>query len=38
MKNLVLFLISKPQPGKTVDEVIRMIGSRMLNEFDAMQK
>lgn len=38
VKNLVLFLINKPQPGKTVDEVIRMIGSRMLNEFDAMQK
>jgi len=38
VKNLVLFLISKPGPAKSVDEVIRMIGPRILNELDAMQK
>lgn len=38
LKNVILFLISKPQPNKTVDDVIRMLGSRMLNELDAMQK
>lgn len=38
VKNLVLFLISKPQPLKSVDEVIRMIGPRILNELDAVQK
>ncbi len=38
LKNVILFLISKPQPTKTVDDVIRMLGPRMLNELDAMQK
>jgi PAB-dependent poly(A)-specific ribonuclease subunit 3 len=37
VKNLVLYLISRPGPSKSIDEVIRMIGTRMLNEFDAMQ-
>lgn len=38
IKNVILFLISKPVPTKTIDDVIRMLGSRMLNELDAMQK
>jgi PAB-dependent poly(A)-specific ribonuclease subunit 3 len=38
VKNLVLFCLSKPNPGKNVDEVIKMIGPRILNELDAMQK
>lgn len=38
VKNLVLFLISKPQPIKSIDDVIRMLGPRILNELDAMQK
>lgn len=38
VKNLILFLISKPQPGKVIDEVVRMLGCRVLNEFDAIQK
>ncbi|GFZ47901.1 PAB1P-dependent poly(A)-nuclease [Saitozyma sp. JCM 24511] len=37
VKNLVLFLISKPQPIKSIDDVIRMLGPRILNELDAMQ-
>ncbi|KAK1921730.1 poly(A)-specific ribonuclease [Papiliotrema laurentii] len=37
VKNLVLFCLSKPNPGKNVDEVIKMIGPRILNELDAMQ-
>lgn len=38
VKNLVLFCLSKPSPGKSIDEVVRMIGPRILNELDAMQK
>ncbi|KAK4688843.1 PAB-dependent poly(A)-specific ribonuclease subunit 3, partial [Tremellales sp. Uapishka_1] len=37
VQNLVLFLISKPSPMKTVDDVISMLGARILNDFDAMQ-
>ena len=38
LKNVVLFLLSKPQLAKSIDDVIRMQGLRMLNELDAMQK
>ncbi|ORY21333.1 kinase-like domain-containing protein [Naematelia encephala] len=37
VKNIVLFLISKPQPSKSIDDAIRLSGMRMLNELDAMQ-
>jgi len=38
LKNVILFLISKPGPTKTIDDVVRILGPRMLNELDAMQK
>ena len=38
LKDVIMFLISKPQPNKTVDDVIRMLGPRLLNELDGMQK
>lgn len=39
VKNLVMFLLSKPGPmGKTIDEVLSMLGPRLLNELDASQK
>lgn len=38
VKNLVMFLISKPQALKSVDDVIRMLGARILNELDASQR
>jgi hypothetical protein len=34
----VLFLINKPSPQKDIDAVIRLIGPRILNELDAIQK
>ncbi|KAL7419181.1 PAB-dependent poly(A)-specific ribonuclease subunit 3 [Cryptotrichosporon argae] len=37
LQALVLFLISKPSAMKTVDEVVRLAGMRVLNELDAMQ-
>ncbi|WRT64611.1 uncharacterized protein IL334_001544 [Kwoniella shivajii] len=37
MKNLVMFLISKPSPLKSIDEAIKIMGPRILNELDAMQ-
>lgn len=37
LKDVIMFLISKPQPNKTVDDVIRMLGPRLLNELDGMQ-
>ncbi|WWC86744.1 uncharacterized protein L201_001622 [Kwoniella dendrophila CBS 6074] len=37
VKNLVMFLISKPSPLKSVDEAIKIMGPRILNELDAMQ-
>ncbi|TYJ55485.1 hypothetical protein B9479_003875 [Cryptococcus floricola] len=41
MRDLVLWLITKPpgsgSSGKTIDEVIKMMGPRILNELDAMQ-
>ncbi|CAD6591551.1 MAG: PAB-dependent poly(A)-specific ribonuclease subunit 3, partial [Tremellales sp. Tagirdzhanova-0007] len=36
LHNVVLFLISKPQPNKSIDELYRLMGPRMLNELDAM--
>lgn len=39
IKNVVIFLLSKPGPmGKTVDELLAMLGARLLNELDAAQK
>ncbi|WWC68117.1 uncharacterized protein I206_102038 [Kwoniella pini CBS 10737] len=37
VKSLVMFLISKPSPMKSVDEAIKIMGPRILNELDAMQ-
>ncbi|EJD41089.1 hypothetical protein AURDEDRAFT_115616 [Auricularia subglabra TFB-10046 SS5] len=37
LKNVALFLISKPSPLKTVGQLFDMIGSRLLTEMDAMQ-
>ncbi|WWD07489.1 hypothetical protein V865_005590 [Kwoniella europaea PYCC6329] len=37
VKTLVMFLISKPSPMKSVDEAIKIMGPRILNELDAMQ-
>ena len=37
VKNLVVFLLGKPGPYKTFDEVLQMIGPRILNELDALQ-
>ena len=37
IKNLVLFLLSKPGP-KGIDEVLSMLGARVLNELDASMK
>lgn len=38
LKNVILYLLSKPSAHKTIDEVVRMLGQRLLNEFDAIQK
>jgi PAB-dependent poly(A)-specific ribonuclease subunit 3 len=38
VKNLVMYLCGKPPSGKNIDEVISILGLRILNEFDAMQK
>jgi len=40
VKNLVMYLCGKPPgpQGKSIDEVISILGLRILNEFDAMQK
>ncbi|WVQ79899.1 hypothetical protein IAT38_001999 [Cryptococcus sp. DSM 104549] len=37
VKNLVMFLIGKPSIMKTIDEALKMMGPRILNELDAMQ-
>jgi PAB-dependent poly(A)-specific ribonuclease subunit 3 len=37
VKNLVMLLISPPSPLKSVDDVIRIVGARILNELDASQ-
>jgi PAB-dependent poly(A)-specific ribonuclease subunit 3 len=36
-KNVVVYLLSKPSPMKTLDAVLAMCGSRILSEFDTMQ-
>jgi PAB-dependent poly(A)-specific ribonuclease subunit 3 len=40
VKNLVMYLCGKPPgpQGKNIDEVVSILGLRILNEFDAMQK
>lgn len=38
VKNLVMYLCGKPPSGKSIDEVVSILGLRILNEFDAMQK
>ncbi|AFR97394.1 PAB-dependent poly(A)-specific ribonuclease subunit PAN3 [Cryptococcus neoformans C23] len=39
LSNLILYLISKPAQGqvKSIDEVVKMMGPRILNELDAVQ-
>ncbi|WVR04775.1 hypothetical protein IAU60_001787 [Kwoniella sp. DSM 27419] len=37
VRNLVIFLISKPSPVKNIDEALKLMGPRILNELDAMQ-
>lgn len=37
LKNLVLYLLSKPLPTKTIDEVISLIGPRILHEVNCSQ-
>lgn len=37
LKNLVAYLIGKPSSLKSIDEVLRLAGPRILNELDAMQ-
>lgn len=34
LKNVALFLLSKPTPLKTIDEVIKMLGTRIIDEVD----
>lgn len=33
-----MYLIGKPSPTKSIDDILVMMGPRILNEFDAMQK
>jgi PAB-dependent poly(A)-specific ribonuclease subunit 3 len=37
LKNLVGYLLGKPTALKTIDEVLRLAGPRILNELDALQ-
>jgi hypothetical protein len=37
-KLIIMYLIGKPGPTKTIDDILVMMGPRILNEFDAMQK
>jgi len=37
MKNVALFLISKPIPGKVIDQLLEMFGTRLLTEMNAIQ-
>ncbi|KAK4521448.1 uncharacterized protein ATC70_012063 [Mucor velutinosus] len=37
LKNLILYLLSKPLPAKNIDEVIVMIGPRILHEINCSQ-
>ncbi len=38
VKLIIMHLLGKPSPSKCVDDVLVMLGPRLLNEFDAMQK
>lgn len=38
VKLVILYLLGKPGPGKSIDDILVMLGPRLLNEFDAMQK
>lgn len=38
VKLIIMYLLGKPGPGKGIDDVLVMLGPRLLNEFDAMQK
>lgn len=38
VKLVILYLLGKPSPGKCIDDILVMLGPRLLNEFDAMQK
>lgn len=38
VKLIILYLLGKPGPGKCVDDILVMLGPRLLNEYDAMQK
>ncbi|KAG5457790.1 MAG: hypothetical protein BJ554DRAFT_2113 [Olpidium bornovanus] len=35
LKNVVLYLLSKPSPMKSVDDVVAMMGTRILHEIDS---
>ncbi|KAM3589870.1 PAB-dependent poly(A)-specific ribonuclease subunit 3 [Umbelopsis sp. WA50703] len=35
LKNVILYLISKPMPNKSIDEVISLIGPKILHEIDS---
>ncbi|GAB5590090.1 PAB-dependent poly(A)-specific ribonuclease subunit 3 [Umbelopsis nana] len=35
LKNLILYLLSKPMPTKSIDEVISLIGPKILHEIDS---
>ena len=35
LKNVVLYLLSKPGPRKTVEEVLALMGGRVLDELNA---
>lgn len=37
MKNMILFLMSQPVPMKTVDQIISMLGPRILQEINDVQ-
>lgn len=37
LKNLILYLLSKPLPTKNIDEIIVMIGPRILHEINCSQ-
>lgn len=37
LKNLVAYLLAKPTAMKSIDEVLRLAGPRILNELDALQ-
>ncbi|KAG0172981.1 PAB-dependent poly(A)-specific ribonuclease subunit 3 [Apophysomyces sp. BC1015] len=37
LKNVVLYLLSKPLPTKTIDEVVTLIGPRILHEINSTQ-